>query len=64
MIMILTNWPIKKRDLDPYLKSCEILEIPNVFRERNVNENLKLIEFQESDVRFYEKYFEHIKNQN
>ena len=55
------EWPIKKKDLDPYLKkSCEILEIPNVFRERNINENLKLIEFQESNVRFYEKYFEHI----
>ena len=55
------KWPINKKDIEPYLKkSCEILEIPNVFQERNINENLKLIEFQESDVRFYEKYFKHI----
>ena len=56
-----TKWPIKKRDIEPYLnKSCKILEIPNSFREKNINQNLKIVEFQESNVRFYEKYFKHI----
>ena len=56
------NWPIKKSEVDPFLdRSCEILNIPKSFREKNINNNLKIIEFQESDVRFYEKYYEHIK---
>ncbi len=57
------NWPVKKENLDPFLKqSCKILEIPNKFQEKKINKNLKIIEFQDSSVRFYEKYFEHIKN--
>ena len=56
------NWPINKSDIDLYLqKSCEILGISNVFREKNISDNLKIIEFRESDVRIYEKYFEYIK---
>ena len=56
------NWPIKKSEIDPFLdQSCKILNIPKSFREKNINENLKIIEFQESEVRFHERYFEHIK---
>ena len=56
------NWPIKKSEIDPFLdQSCKILNIPKSFREKNINKNLKIIEFQESEVRFHEKYFEHIK---
>ena len=57
------NWPVKKENLDPFLEqSCKILEIPNKFQEKKISKNLKIIEFQDSSVRFYEKYFEHIKN--
>lgn len=56
------DWPINEEDIEPYLnKSCEILEIPKSFREKNISDKLKIIEFQESDVRFHEKYFEYIK---
>ena len=44
------NWPITKKDLDPYIKQAsQILDIksPN-FREKKINENLKIIEFQNS----------------
>ena len=52
-------WPIKKKDLDKYLKkSCEILEIDeNGFSEKEINQNIKLIKFQSSNVRFLEKYY-------
>ena len=56
------NWPMKKSEIDPFLdQSCKILNIPKSFREKNISNNLKIIEFQESEVRFYEKYYEHIK---
>lgn len=56
------DWPINEEDIEPYLnKSCEILEIPKSFGEKNISDRLKIIEFQESDVRFHEKYFEYIK---
>jgi len=42
-------------------KTCEILEIKNSFRESLINEDFNQIEFQYSDVRFYDKYFSHIK---
>ena len=57
------EWPITKDDLEPYLKeSCNILEISNSFREKKIARNLKIIEFQESDVRFHEKYYKHVSN--
>ena len=57
------EWPITKDDLEPYLKdSCNILEIPNSFREKKIAKNLKIIEFQESDVRFHDKYYKHVSN--
>ncbi len=57
------EWPITKDDLGPYLQeSCNILEIPNSFREKEISKNLKIIEFQESDVRFHDKYYKHVSN--
>ena len=68
------NWPITKKDLDPYItRSAKILDIkePN-FRETNVNENFKIVEFQNSidskepelriPVNFGEKYKAVIQN--
>ena len=56
------KWPINKMDLDPFLDdSCKILNIKNQFREKEITNNLKIIEFKESDVMFFDKYFEHIK---
>ena len=68
------NWPITKKDLDPYIaRSAKILDIkePN-FRETNVNENFKIVEFQNSidskepelriQVNFGEKYKAVIQN--
>ena len=55
------SWPIKKSDIETYLEdSCNILEIPNSFREKEINQNLKIVEFQESEVRFYDKYYKHV----
>ena len=42
-------------------ETCKILGIKNSFRESNINEDFNQIEFQYSDVNFYEKYFFHIK---
>ena len=68
------NWPITKKDLDPYItRSAKILDIkePN-FREANINENFKIVEFQNSidskepelriPVNFGEKYKAVIQN--
>jgi hypothetical protein len=57
------DWPINKVDLDPFLDdSCKILNIKNEFREKKINNDLKIIEFKESGVMFSDKYYEHIKN--
>ena len=56
------QWPIKKQDLDIYLsEACRFLNIENVFREKKLNKNLKIIEFQESNLRIYDKYFNYVK---
>ena len=56
------KWPIKKQDLDIFLdEACKFLNIKNVFREKKFNKNLKIIEFQESDLRIYDKYFDYVK---
>jgi hypothetical protein len=56
------KWPINKIDLDPFLDdSCKILNIKNQFREKEIADDLKIIEFKKSDVTFFDKYFEHIK---
>ena len=58
----LEKWPIKKNDLDKYTnKTCSILEIKNKFRKSKLNEYFNQIEFQYSQVRFGEKYFQYIK---
>lgn len=57
------NWPINKSDLDPYLENaCELLKIKNLFREKNLNDNLKLIEFGNSAVNFGKEYKNKIIN--
>ena len=42
-------------------KTCEILGIKNSFRESLINDDFNQVEFQYSNVRFYDKYFSHIK---
>lgn len=55
------KWLIKKSDLEKYLNdACNILDIKNSFRESLIDSNLKIIEFQQSNVRFYEKYYNYI----
>lgn len=59
------KWPIKKSDLEKYLnETCNILDIKNSFREKLIDNNFKIIEFQQSNVRFYEKYYDHIAKSN
>ena len=56
------KWPFNSKDLDIYRKdTCEILNIKNQFRNLNLNKYLDQIEFQYSDVKFADKYGEHIK---
>lgn len=57
------KWPIKKKDLDPYLlKAASILNIKPEFNELKVSEDLKLIEFQTSDVRFGDKFYKNLED--
>ena len=62
-----SNLDFKKTGFDPNLiskyqsRACDILKIENSFRETPINEDFNQIEFQYSDVRFHEKYFNHIK---
>ena len=63
----LSDFDIKKTGLNPNeinkykSETCEILGIKNSFRESFINEDFNQIEFQYSDVNFYEKYFSHVK---
>ncbi|MDA9663495.1 hypothetical protein N9T65_01295, partial [Candidatus Pelagibacter sp.] len=58
----LKGWPITSESLKRYQsKTCEILNIKNQFRNVPISKNFNQIEFQYSDVRFYDKYEEHIK---
>lgn len=56
------KWPINKNDLDKYLdQASEILNIKKgPFIDQIVTDEIKKIEWRTSDVRFYEKYFNHI----
>jgi hypothetical protein len=55
------KWPIKKIDINNHLKKAlEILEIKNSFKEKPISDELKLIEFQVSKVRFVDKYLDKI----
>ena len=56
------DWPIKKKDLDPYQKkTSSILNINNQFKQTKLNNYFNQIEFKYSDVRFAEKYKNYIK---
>ncbi len=58
-------WPIKDNELNPYLKrTSEILNINNKFRKSSLNEFFNQIEFQYSNVKFADKFKNHIKNSN
>ncbi len=57
-----SNWPFKKDALAQFIApTSKFLNIKKKFGEKEINPNLKIIEFLESDLRIYEKYFEHIK---
>ncbi len=56
------NWPINKKDLDPYSSEANnILNIKGEFKKKKFNNNLDIINYKYSDVRFKEKYFKYIK---
>jgi hypothetical protein len=56
------KWPININDLNPYKEeTCQILNIKNQFRRSNINSFFNQIEFQYSEVRFAEKYKDHIQ---
>lgn len=57
------KWPINKKDLDIFSEeSAKILKIKNSFKNENINENLDIIEYQQSVSNFAEDYFSEIKN--
>ena len=57
------KWPIKKSDLDIYANEArEILNIRNVLYHSNFSDNLDYYNVEWSNVKFKEKYFNHIKN--
>jgi len=56
------KWPFNSKDLNSYQKdTCKILDIKNQFRNLKLNEYLDQIEFQYSNVKFADKFGEHIK---
>ena len=58
-------WPLKDNELNPYSKrTSEILSINNQFRKSSLNKFFNQIEFQYSNVRFADKFKNHIKNSN
>ena len=58
----LNEWPIKLKDLNKYsLEAKEILNLKKKFYDEKFSENLKIYNLSWSNVRFGEKYFEHIK---
>ena len=64
----LTNFDFKKfglnyKKLENYQEEvCKILDIKNSFRESFINKEFKQVEFQYSNVRFNEKYYNKILN--
>ena len=57
------SWPIKSEDLKSYLKrTCEILNIDNQFRKASLSKFFNQVEFQYSNVKFADKYKNHIQN--
>jgi hypothetical protein len=56
------KWPIKKKDLNPYLDgACKFLKIKNNFRDEELNNSFKSVEFQNSNLNIYNDYFEYVK---
>ena len=58
----LVKFGFEPEEIEKYQsQTCEILDIKNSFKESSIDENFNQIEFQFSSVRFYNKYFEHVK---
>ncbi len=61
----LKNWGLNSAELDLYSKEAsEILNINYTFKTTQVSNYFNQIEFQYSDVRFADKYKDHIKKSN
>jgi hypothetical protein len=57
-----TNWPLNKKQLENYkIATNKFLELKTNFGEKKISNNLKIIEFCNSEVRVYDKYFKHIE---
>jgi hypothetical protein len=57
-----SDWPIAKTDLDKYINGAKkILNIKKKFFLEKFSDNLNLYNLDWSDVKFGEKYFDHIK---
>ena len=57
----ISKWGIEYNQLDKYSdQACKILSIKNIFRKSNINKYFNQIEFQYSNVRFKEKFKDHI----
>ena len=57
------KWPIKKKDLDEYSsETAKILKIKNSFKNESLNEDLDIIEYQQSKSNFSDDYFHQIKD--
>ncbi len=58
----LNEWPVTYEELDKYTnQTCQILGIKNDFNKSKINDYFNQIQFQYSQVRFKEKYQEHIE---
>ena len=56
------NWDLKPNELEKYSKhACKILEINHDFKNSKISEYFNQIKFQYSNVRYAEKFGEHIK---
>ena len=56
------NFGLNSKNINKYQKkTCEVLNIEDSFRESVINDDFNQIEFQYSNVRFYNKYFNQIK---
>ncbi len=56
------NWDLKPNELEKYSKhACKILEINHDFKNSKISEYFNQIKFQYSNVRYAEKFGEHVK---
>jgi hypothetical protein len=61
----LKDWLVKHGDLSKYQEqTSKILEIKNDYKKTLIDKNFYQVQFGYSKVRFYEKYYKHIKSSN